>query len=445
MGWDSRLRWTSASSCRSAFGAHSWTWCSWSAWKGALSTCHASSSQLGGSCKRDTCSEKAAQRTGEGSSKGLSQSSVEAARSPQCSECVAPKAHSASGVRRWWEVRSGLGLSWSEDAVTLPRVAFGWDHHECLCRHQCPQRSPVGSFSSFRLSPEHLHAEDARRSEVGAVWIDDVLWRCSLWGMGCPDWFSAIAPGVSTLSVAADEWGEPHVGRCEGEVGWSPFGSPRVEGVPIGPRHECSTSPCDGSSAVAPAGRDLRADLCGHDLPRLSRPGLLMGGGWKALCGIPWRSRGGFGLSLVPLRAQVGHHLLQGCLWDGCRSAGIQVSECSWSIGRGMLSVLSATLVAGRQQGLRAHARAECGLVSWSLCTCRKSWSGLAIGSVSRHPCSLHSFSWSRSWRGHRSEDLGGGCGESPKQLAPDRRVPALSQGEGSGGCGGSRHSATWS
>ena len=44
---------------------------------------------------------------------------------------------------------------------------------------------------------------------------------------------------------------------------------------------------------------------------------------------------------------------------------------------------------------------------------------------------------------GHWSKDLGGGCGKSPKQFAPDRRVPALSQGEGSGGCGGSRHSAT--
>ena len=77
------------------------------------------------------------------------------------------------------------------------------------------------------------------------------------------------------------------------------------------------------------AGGDLRANVCGDGLPRLSRGGLFMGSGRKALCRVARRCGRGIGLSAMPLRTEVGHHIMQRCFWDGRRSAGISLSQCS--------------------------------------------------------------------------------------------------------------------
>ena len=277
------------------------------------------------------------------------------------------------------------------------------------------------------------------------MWIHDVLWRSSLWSMGCSYWFCALAPGLPTFQVAADEWREPNMGRCEGEVGWSPFSSPWATRVPLGSRHECSTSPRGWIFAVAPAGGDLRANICGDGLPRISRGGLFMGSGRKALCRVARRCGRGIGLSAMPLRTEVGHHLMQRCFWDGRRSAGISLSQCSWSFGRCLFSLLGSTIMAGGEPCFWAHAREKCSMVPGTLCQGGEPWSGFAVSPTCGHPCSLDGFGRSKSGRGHRSQDLCGGRGKPSKQCAFDRRVTVVPQGEGFGECGGARHSAPWS
>ena len=150
--------------------------------------------------------------------------------------------------------------------------------------------------------------------------------------------------------------------------------------------------------------------------------------GWR-VCACSWEvggriyaiSEGGIVVALdYPLchmEIMIGGDLFGRCVWSRRRSAGVQVLQCSGSLGCGMQHLCGSAIMVDREQGVWAHLDQERQLVQKSHGHDRGARSGTAALAVGVDPCSLDGRDGVPFGRGHSAQDLCDAVESNPNNL----------------------------